>query len=320
MPYTVYQTTAEEIIGATDAVIQAGTGADLNLISEFLVTSLPNATNAANMAVELGLIELDTATNLYSPAFPYAIYLVTANQLQKASVLRLVLETYEPYKLFKSRLKLTTTSNDAANQVKALIGLTAHRAEINHTFISLGTFTNSLTNQGAGKYVPVEGSDYSFLQVVNAVVQSRQDAELKIRERLGEDIIQWINTDDVFNPLVSAFQLSAQINGDPRAPIVHAGNAIESFLVQVGNHYAINMTGANGINAKIDRITQTQLTVKHKNICKYLGHVRNACHHGIDPTIGQAWTISSETSVEYVHISLTAIRSIYDCIQGNYII
>lgn len=320
MPFTIYQTTAEEIIGATDAVIQTGTGANENLIAEFLTTSLPNAQNASKMAAEIGLIQFDAGTNLYTPIFPYAIYLVTANQLQKAAILRFVLEEYEPYKLFKSRLKLTTSSNDAANQVRALLSLSAHRAEINHTFISLGTFTNSLVNEGAGKYLPVEKSDYEFIKVVDSVIQNRQDAELKIRERLGEDIVQWIDTNDVFNPIVTAYQRAADIQNDQRAPIVHAGNAIESFLTQVGNHYGVNLAGANGINAKIDRITQNNLSVKHKNICKYLGHVRNACDHGVDAAIGQAWSISAETGVEYVHISLTAIRSIYDCIHGNYIL
>jgi len=320
MPYTVYQTTAEEIIGATDAVIQKGTGANENLIAEFLSTSLPNAQNASKMAVELGLVECDSHTNLFTPLFPFAIYLVTANQLQKAAILRIVLEEYQPYKLFKNRLKLTTSSTDASNQVKSLLSLAAHTSEINQTFISLGTFTNSISNEGAGKYLPVQKFDYDFIKIVDTVVQSRQEAESKIRERLGEDIVQWIDTNDVFNPIVTAFQRAAEIQNDERAPVVHAGNAIESFLTQIGNHYNVNLTGANGINAKIDRITANHLTTKHKNICKYLGHVRNACDHGVDASIGQAWSISSETGVEYVHISLTAIRSIYDCIHGNYII
>jgi hypothetical protein len=69
------------------------------------------------------------------------------------------------------------------------------------------------------------------------------------------------------------------------------------------------------------RIRQANhLTTKHQNISAYLGHVRNACDHGIDAEINHAWSISEDTGVEYIHICLTAIRSIYDCIQGNYIL
>jgi hypothetical protein len=321
MPYTIYQTTAEEIIGATDAVIQKGDGANSQTVADFLATSLVNAENAANMAVELNLISVDPASGDYLPNFPYATYLVTSNPLQKAAILRFVLEEYEPYKTFKYRLKITNSSMDAANQIKAVFALAAEKTEINHTFISLGTFTNSITSEGAGKYLPIEGSNYDFIQIVETVVQNRQEAEMKIRARLGEEICAWIDTNDVFNPIVTAFQRANDVGNDPRSPILQAGNAIESFLVQVGNHFGVNLAGANGINAKIDRITHAgHLTIKHKNICKYLGHVRNACDHGVDLDIGQAWTISEETGLEYVHISLTAIRSIYDCIQGNFII
>ncbi len=154
-------------------------------------------------------------------------------------------------------------------------------------------------------------------------MHNRQTAELRIRERLGEEICQWISVNDVLNPLITAFQRAAAATVDSSAPIVHAGNAYESFLVQVANHYHVDIAGANGINAKVDRITNApanHLTVKHKNISKYLGHIRNAADHGIDADIGQSWTISEDTSLEYVHVCLSAIRSVYDCIQGNYII
>jgi hypothetical protein len=320
MPFSISQTNAEDVIGATDAVLQKHDGADVQLIADFLTTTTINAQNAANMAVELGLIRYD-GTSLFLPKLPYSNYLVTSNAVQKASVLRFFLEEYEPYKYFKNRLLITSSSGDAANQIKAILGLTAHKTEINHTFISLGTFTNSIVTAGAGRYIPNTNEDYEFISIVEEVIHNRQTAELKIRERLGEEIIQWIDNNDVYEPIVTAFQRAANTQIDERAPILHAGNAIESFLTQVANQLRVNIAGANGINAKIDRITGAgNLTVKHKNIVKYLGHIRNASDHGVDTDIGQAWSISNETGVEYVHVALTAIRSIYDCINGNYII
>ena len=308
MPFSISQTNAEEVIGATDAILQKHNGADVQLIADFLTTTVPNAQNAINMAIELGLV-YDDGSNLYYPKLPYSNYLVTSNSIQKASVLRFFLEEYEPYKYFKNRLLITSSSSDAANQIKAILGLSAHRAEINHTFISLGTFTNSIVTAGAGRYIPSINDDYEFISVVEEVIHNRQSAELKIRERLGEDIIQWIDNNDVYEPIVTAFQRAANTQIDERAPILHAGNAIESFLTQVANHLIVNIAGATGINAKIDRITAAgHLTTKHKNIIKYLGHIRNASDHGNDAEIGQAWSISPNRGVEYVHIALTAIR------------
>jgi hypothetical protein len=319
MPFTIYQTTAEEIIGAIDAILQKKNGASDQMIADFLSTSLPNAQNAANMCVELGLATL-VGTD-YLPSFPYSNYIVTSNADQKAAVLRFILEEYEPFKIFKTRLKLNLTPDAAAAQTIAIFTLTAHRTEVTNTFISLGTYTNSLVAEGAGRYKPSIGNEYSFIKILNDVVHNRQTAELKIRGRLGEEICQWINANDVLNPLITAFQRAGEAHVDPRAPILHSGNAFESFLVQVAAHFVVNIVGANGINAKIDRITvANHLTTKHKNMVKYLGHVRNACDHGVDAEIGQTWTISAETSVEYVHVCLTAIRSVFDCIQGNYIL
>jgi len=320
MPYQISQTTAEEIISATDAVLQKNIGAGINLIAGFLTTSVPNAQNAINMAVEIGLVR-QNQNQEYEPLFPYASYLCTGNAQQKAAVLRFILEEYKPYKLFKSRLKITSSAPDSATQIKALLNLSADRTEICNTLISLGTYTNSIRTQGAGRYTPNTTNEYNFIRIVNEVVQNRQSAELLIRERLGEDICNWIDLDNVLNPLITSFQRAANADIDSRAPIVHCGNAFESFLVQVASYYNVNVTGAPGINAKIDQICQAHfLTTKHKNICKYLGHIRNAVDHGIDQEINQTWNISSNTSQEYVHVCLTTIRSIYDCLQGNYII
>src|SRR5687767_10046858 len=123
MPFHISQTTAEEIVGATDAVIQKGTGADVALIADFLTIPNQNALNAVSMAEELRLVKKVGTT--YSPLFPYATYLVTGDLQQKAAVLRFILEEYQPYKLFKARLMLNNSAQDVATQVKAVLGIAA---------------------------------------------------------------------------------------------------------------------------------------------------------------------------------------------------
>lgn len=319
MPFNIYQTTAEEIISSVEAVLLKRDGADVQLVANFLTTNTDNAQYAILMAVELGFIKEDD--NLYYPLIPLASYLCTSNSHQKAAVLRFQLEEYEPYKIFKSRLRITDSVQDSATQTRAILNITADRLEIGNTLISLGTFSNSLKTKGAGKYTPSTSNEYSFITIVNDVIENRQTAEIIIRQRLGEDICNWIDPNNVLNPIITSFQFAANAENDPRSPIVHFGNAFESFLEQIGNHYQVNLNNAHGINAKMARIRQAgHLTQKHENICKYIGHIRNACDHGVDQEINDSWDISPDTGREYVHVGLTSLRSIYDAIQGNYII
>ena len=73
----------------------------------------------------------------------------------------------------------------------------------------------------------------------------------------------------------------------------------------------VNLQNATGLNAKADTLgRQGALTDKHKNMLKYLGHVRNAADHGTDPAVGHAWEISRTTAVEYVHVAMSTIAAI----------
>jgi hypothetical protein len=101
----------------------------------------------------------------------------------------------------------------------------------------------------------------------------------------------------------------------------NAGNAIESFLVQVADHYGMNVQNAMGINAKADQIAQAHhLTAKHKFMIKYLGHVRNAADHGTDQEIGQAWEITKETAIEYVHVTQSVILDVVAYMNNRFIV
>ncbi len=322
MAYSIPQTTAEEIVGATDAVILANGLATVQIISDFLGTSQINGTNAVQLAQELGLVKYDANSQTYKKLSILGDYLVTSSLDKRASILRLALEEYIPYALFKSRLSIDPTFHDAANHIKAVLTIPEHRNEIANTLISLGTYTNSLQAQGGGQYQtssqPLSDQDVKNIQ---SLTGDRQSIEQTLVQRLSEELYQRLNRPDVFVPLVDAISLIQNAHNDPRAPIVHAGNAVETYLSEIANHYGVNIVGANGINAKIDRICAAQhLSVKHKNMIKYLGHVRNACDHGIDADIGSAWQISTSTSKEYVHVAISSIKAIHEAVQGRYVL
>jgi hypothetical protein len=320
VPHTLARTTAEDVIGATDATLLRAEGATADYVSSFLDIPPENAANALRMAGELKLLqEGDTGT--YRPLFPFAVYLVTSAVDHRAAILRLVLEQYPPYKLFKKRLALTGSLDTAANETRAVYGLSAHRGEIISTFVSLGTYTNSIATEGAGRYLVAVREIPEFLNLMNAVIQGREATEVHVRNRLGPEASEWIDATEVLAPLVTAVQRLEVAVNDPRSPVLYAGNAIESFLTSVAQAKGVNVGQAHGINAKADRLAADgALLKKHLNMLKYLGHVRNAADHGTDQEINQTWEVSESTSVEYVHVSISVVRNVVAALNGRYFV
>ena len=79
----------------------------------------------------------------------------------------------------------------------------------------------------------------------------------------------------------------------------------------MANRLGVGVEGANGINAKLDRLSQAnRLPRKLLYVGKYLGHVRNAADHGVDAEVGGAWTIRNSTGLEYVFVACSFIASV----------
>lgn len=205
-----------------------------------------------------------------------------------------------------------------------MLELGAHREEIKDTIISLGTYAHSLVSEGAGLYRIAEDSEQNadYLLAIAEVASDRTAAELTVRRLLGDDVCNWLNVDEVLNPFYTAFLMLANSDNEPRSPILYAGNAVESFVVQLASHHGLSTSSSPGINAKVDTIKRAgYLNSKYSFILKYLGHVRNACDHGIDPEIGVTWEISPETSKEYVYVALTCIKHVvHSVLHGRFVI
>jgi len=318
MPYEIFQTTAENVIAATDAVLLKPAGVDKILVSAFLDTTPAYAHDSLRMAKELSLVK-EPKPDRFVPDAKCGLYLCTAIRESKAAILRYVLEQYEPYRSFKALLALTGIVGEAATQIKALHNINAHRQVITATFTDLGTYAQSLISEGAGLYRPRQDDPKDYLVILDCIIQDRETATLQVQNRLGEEAVNWIDGPNVLENLITAYQRAAVAEEDSRAPIVHAGNAIESFLSQLAAHHNVNVQNANGINAKADVLAQANhLLSKHKFMIKYLGHVRNAADHGVDSEIGTQWDISPKTAVEYVHVSQSVISAIVAHINNRF--
>src|SRR5207249_3284808 len=109
---------------------------------------------------------LSRSEGRFAVASPLCRLVVTANQMQKAAVLRLVLESYEPFVRFRERLIATNLAQIAAQQTKTLLGLNAHHEDIKDTLLSLGTYSNALITEGGGRYRPWEEASENPLEAL----------------------------------------------------------------------------------------------------------------------------------------------------------
>jgi hypothetical protein len=133
------------------------------------------------------------------------------------------------------------------------------------------------------------------------------DATQTIRKELGADVV-FVDHALVIQPMVAG--LRHAVAGAGREAVLQAGIAIENFLNGVAAHHGTNIVGANGVNAKMDRLVQASLYPgKLHNVCKYLGHVRNAADHGADAEIGAPWDVSGQTGRNYVFVAAMFIRA-----------
>lgn len=302
--YVIVPTTAENIIGAVDACGQFPNGADVEFASLFLDIPTDQAQNALIMAQQLKLVTL--IQGKYRPDGPFSVYLVTSNEKQRAVIFRMALEQFVPFQTFKNRLKITGLAPKAAEQTKIIHNLTTHREDIATTCISIGQYSGSLVFEGAGLYRA--SNDPLTLVGIEPIINDLESAKQYVYEKLGAEATSVVDPIDVLEQLTIAI---LQIGHDNKAPIVHTGNAVESFLYRLAQTHNIDITGANGINSKADRLKNSnKLTLKLYNMSKYLGHLRNAADHGTDPDIGTIWDFTKSSSSEYVHVGISFIRAV----------
>jgi hypothetical protein len=304
MPFS--PATAEQVIAVVEAVVFNRKPSDLAFIAQFVDITEQQATAALRLAEDLGFLSRAGAN--YKELSPLCRFVATPNQMQKASVLRIVLESYDPFVVFRERLAATGNAATAAQQTKAALSLAPARDEVKDTLIDLGTYSHALLPEGGGRYRNEGEPTANRLQELLQACNDAAAAERRIRTQLGAHAAAVVSYQDVIVPLTDA--LLRSLGGDARGAVVAAGNAVESYLTGLGGRVAVPLAGANGINAKLDELRRgTQMPQKLLNMGKYLGHIRNAADHGIDADVGAAWEIRPATGVEYVFVACSFIAA-----------
>ena len=312
MSYNIVLTTAEDVVSVVDAVVAKGSSAKKEYIAEYTgIATEDQVDKALQMAMELGLLKYDNASDCYNVASFLAIKLVSsATDDQKAVFMRLVLEQYEPYKTFKQRYEFTKIIDLACRQTKILHSMSSNERDIKNTLISIATYAKALKSEGANLYSFSEEGNFASFAESALEMSSISDATL--RDYWGESLCTFVNNVNVFQPLSQAFQKTKATTIDARSVVVHAANAFESFLNDYANHHSVSLTGKNGILQKKDALVG-QLSKKHRGMIEYIGQVRNAADHGSDADEGGlTWLVTNETAIVFPILVAITIKDIYD--------
>ena len=308
-----FQATAEQVVIVSEAVVSLG-GGDAATVATF--TDLPAATadSALRLAVDMGLLSENAGR--FASASSLCRLLRTPQDSEKAAILRVTIESYEPFLIFREEHEATNNVTDAAQRTKAKLELDCHREQVKETLLSLATFSGALT---AGQGNTYERDARGLTTLLDELATGSRDvaeATLTIRGELGRAAAQ-VDHDQAVLPLVAGLRHAAASNG--REAVLQAGIAVENFLTAMAMHHGTNIAGASGVNAKMDRLVQAgHYPTKLQNVCKYVGHVRNAADHGADADIGAPWNISAQTGRNYVFVAAMLIRAMLDHRAGQH--
>ncbi|MBZ5565239.1 MAG: hypothetical protein LAP13_22810 [Acidobacteriia bacterium] len=301
-------------MAAVEATVANGGRAEVALVAEFLETSAPRANAALDLAVELGLLAPDGTT--YRAASPLCRFTSLADQ--KAAVLRIVLEGYQPFVVFRERLVATADVSLAARHTKTLCALAADRDEIKDTLISLGTYSHAFVTEGGGNYQLETGSLENMLRALALACTETLAAEARVRAQLGPAGEAAVSRDYVILPLADALMRAK--NHDASGAVQAAGNAVESHIDSLAGQMGVVLGTATGIISKLSKFAAAprRLPAKIIHVGSYLGAIRNAADHGPDPDIANgSWRVREATALEYVYVACSFIAATIGLQRGD---
>lgn len=319
MPYNIVFTTAEDIVGVVDAILARPNNCTKEYISDFADISSIQTDNALLMAKEFNLVKNMQDGTYYSDSFLARLIVSSRNDTHKAAIMRLILEQYEPFVMFKVRHGFTGSMDAAAKQIRSMYSMTSSYKDIRNTIINIGTYSRSLINDGASSY-KFNQDDVNYIEILELALKFKSNDDNALVNQLGEDAFSYVDRDRVFSPLSEAYSKIQNISSDKNSIILYAGNAFESFLQQIADDNQVSLQGKNGISAKTDALSNV-LSKKHRGMIQYVIQIRNAADHGADPDEnGKVWSIADDTAQFVPLIVANLIKDIVSYKNGKLVV
>ena len=187
--------------------------------------------------------------------------------------------------------------------------MTCTYKDIRNAIINIATYSKAMINDGASSY-KLNQDEVTYIEILELALRFKANDDNALRVQLGECVCNFLDTDRVFNPLSDAYSRIQNFDSDPKAPILYAANAFESFLHQIADKHSISLSGRSGIGQKSDALNKV-ISKKHRGMIQYISQVRNAADHGADPDEnGDIWEVSEATAQLYPIMVASVIKDI----------
>ena len=240
MQYEIVLTTYKDIDCVIEATLAGKDICDIQYISEFADISEQQAQNAIKMAVNMELLYFDSTSQSYKSDSLLSHLLVSArNDLQKATIMRFILEQYKPFKSFKDRYIFTQSIDLACKQLKVLYGMTTTYRDIKNTITNIATYAKAMISDGANQFV-LNDDQVTYLEILDVVLKSKANDDNALKTLLGESTYNYIDADKVYTPLSDAFSKVQNELTEGKTIILYSGNAFESFLQQIADEHSVS--------------------------------------------------------------------------------
>lgn len=262
--------TAEQVIACVEAVVASSNGCDQTYVANFNDLKEDQALAALKLAEDVGFITEQSGK--FQISNPISRLLRTPHVNEKAAVLRIMIESFRPFQVFREELEFSNDALIAAKRTRTLLTLDAHWEDIKTTLLNLATFSGALTAGHGGKYERDSKSAPNLLKELADGCSEEGAAVFQIRKQIESDAANMVSHDNVVTPLAAALRHAA--SGSAREAVVYAGNAVESFLDEYAAKRSASLANATGLNSKIDKLLAANVLSKKLGFNgKYLGHI-----------------------------------------------
>ncbi|MFB6199745.1 MAG: hypothetical protein ABEJ83_02610 [Candidatus Nanohaloarchaea archaeon] len=299
------------LMEATFGLSQAPKPLEEEEISRFIDKNSRYARAALNLGTEIEIIQESKQGYEINPEIEEEVRKSPPDQ--RFAILNKYVQRYEPFTAFLSFLTKGYSSDRAAVQVDVLYDLGMSEEKLERQFVNLGVYTNLLEKTNEDVTVNVEENPLTdeYIQDLEIALKSEAAARVFLEDRIGEDIIAYMNDEDI-EELVTAL---LEHRSNPRNAISAAGRAVEDFQREIGDDHGIegNYSGASGIGQLADELHRESWSMKRQlHGGKYLGGMRNPSGgHGYNPETLERWEVNPEVALDYILASIHYIRSLY---------
>ncbi len=281
-------------------------------VARCIGSSEPYASACLAILEELKLVDV-------SPLGFQAIPLV-AEDLRKMSldqrhlVLSRYAMRYKPFVEFLALIHKGYSVNEAATKVNVIYTLGVGDQFVEKNLLELAICTH-LVRQINGSYgldIIVEDLPPDYIDRLREATRGEVQAQLFIRERLGDDAYQYLGGEQVEDFAHALLEF----RNAPRDAVAAGGRAVEDFLRTVatakGTQEYATCNGLVELSSRMRSEDPPLLLPGHMARAQFVGMIRNpGGGHGKDKETLERWTVSAEAALEVILVGLSCVRSVY---------